>query len=352
MLRLHPLIRKEKVLTPRLSPGDEVIPRRSGFPAISSALRIRPASWSRVLRAVLLSLAMLSGVQPQLARGQDKANNIPQVATLAAISTANRQAPASLWDKLRPKQLRLRSAAALVVDRFGNKVYGKQVDKPMPIASITKLMTAMVILDSKLSLEEKITITKSDRDLLRLTGSRLRSGASLSRGELLTVALMASENRAASALARTFPGGNEFFVTRMNQKAESLGMTNSRFTDASGLDSGNVSTARELTRMVQAAFSYPFIRNATTRRSLQVRPYKRRGSLEYRNTNRLLRKSHWNIGLSKTGYINEAGRCLVMQTVIAEQPLVIVLLNSFGKLTPFGDSNRIRKWIEAGFGQS
>ena len=138
----------------------------------------------------------------------------------------------------------------------------------------------------------------------------------------------------------------------MNQKAESLGMTNSRFTDASGLDSGNVSTARELTRMVQAAFSYPFIRDATTRPSLQVSPYKRRGSLKYRNTNRLLRKSYWNIGLSKTGYINEAGRCLVMQTVIAEQPLVIVLLNSFGKLTPFGDSNRIRKWIEAGFSQS
>ncbi len=334
----------------RSTPANEMALHRFRLPAGRLSLRTFPVSWRAP--AVLLGIAVVWGAQPQIARGEDNAGGVPLVAALGSVSAAHRQAPPDVWEQLKPRKLRLRSASALIVDRFGNEVYGKRSDKPMPIASITKLMTAMVILDAELDLDEKITITKADRDLLRLTGSRLRMGATLSRGELLTLALMASENRAASALARTFPGGTQAFVSGMNRKAESLGMTNSRFTDASGLDSGNVSTAQDLTHMVQAAFRYPYIREATTVQKLQVKPYKRRGRLEYRNTNRLLRKSYWNIGLSKTGYINEAGRCLVMQAVIAEQPLVIVLLNSFGKLTPFGDSNRIRKWIEAGIGES
>ena len=253
-----------------------------------------------------------------------------------------------LWEQLDDRKLKLRSKAALVVDRHGNTLFERRSDRPMPIASVTKLMTAMVILDRKLPMREVITITKADRDLLRLTGSRLRAGAKLTRSELLTLALMSSENRAAAALARTFPGGNETFVEVMNRKAETLGMHDTRFADSSGLDAGNVSTAHDLARMVFAAMRYPAIRKATTRTQLTVRPWKKRGPLRYVNTNRLLRSKSWEIQVSKTGYINEAGRCLVMHTEFNGTPTVVVLLNSYGKLTPFGDANRVRKWIEKG----
>lgn len=252
------------------------------------------------------------------------------------------------WSKLNPKKLVLRSAAALVVDSHGNVVYAKESNKTLPIASITKLMTAMVILDSSLSMDEPIKINKQDRDLIQLTGSRLKYGATLPRRQMLQLALMASENRAANALGRTWPGGKKAFVRAMNKKARALGMQSARFADPAGLDPGNVASARDLVKMVQAASSYPFIRKATTTKSVSVRPYKRRGELRYGNTNRLLKNKAWTIQLSKTGYLNEAGRCLTMQARIADEPLVIVLLNSFGKLTPFGDSNRIRKWIESG----
>jgi D-alanyl-D-alanine endopeptidase (penicillin-binding protein 7) len=166
---------------------------------------------------------------------------------------------------------------------------------------------------------------------------------------MLQIALMASENRAASALGRTtFPGGTAAFLRAMNRKAGKLGMIHSRFTDPTGLNPGNRASPRDLVKMLQAAYRYPLIRKATTTRSMRVRPYPRRGPLTYRNTNRLLRKASWDIGVSKTGYINEAGRCLVVQTTIAGHSLYIVLLNAFGKLTPFGDSNRLRKWIKAG----
>lgn len=254
----------------------------------------------------------------------------------------------TLWDSLNPGKLKLRSESVLILDKSGHVVYAKQVDKPRPIASITKLMTAMVILDSDLSLDERITITKDDRDLLRLTGSRLKYGATLSRSELLQLALMSSENRAASALARTWPSGKQAFVKAMNDKAGALGMNNSHFKGPAGLDAGNVASARDVATMVRAAYGYPLIRKATTTRAASVHPYKGRGELRFGNTNRLLKNARWDIQLSKTGYINEAGRCLVMQTEIVHQPLVIVLLNSFGKLTPYGDSNRIRKWIEHG----
>ncbi|MGB5305631.1 MAG: serine hydrolase [Gammaproteobacteria bacterium] len=255
---------------------------------------------------------------------------------------------ADTWQALNPRQLKLKSAAALVMDRQGNEIYAKQVDTPMPIASITKLMTAMVILDAELPLQEKITISKDDRDLIRLTGSRLKYGATLTRKQLLQLMLLASENRAANALARTWPGGPDEFIRAMNSKADSLNMHASRFTDPAGLDAGNVATARDLVKLVRAARQYPLIHAATTTRTLSVRPYKGRGELRYVNTNRLLRNDAWEIQLSKTGYINEAGRCLTMQAEIADHPLTIVLLNAFGKLTPMGDSNRIRKWIQAG----
>jgi D-alanyl-D-alanine endopeptidase (penicillin-binding protein 7) len=241
----------------------------------------------------------------------------------------------------------LKSASAIVLDERGNLIYGKDVDTVRPIASITKLMTAMVVLDAGLDLEEKITITKADRDLIRLTGSRLEYGATLTRRELILLALMSSENRAATALGRTYPGGMSAFLDHMNRKARALGMVDSHFADPAGLRSDNVSTAADLAKMITAAQDYPLITESSTTPRMEVSPYVRRGPLVYGNTNRLLKNKSWNIELSKTGYINEAGRCLVMQANIEGEDVSIVLLNSFGKLTPFGDSNRLRKWMLA-----
>lgn len=241
----------------------------------------------------------------------------------------------------------LRSASALVVGAGDEVIYGKDIDTVRPIASITKLMTAMVVLDSGLDLDEKITVTKDDRDLIQLTGSRLEIGASLSRREMILLAIMSSENRAAAALGRNYPGGTKAFVAAMNEKAGRLGMSKSHFSDPAGLDVGNQSTARDLASMVKAAEAYALIRQASTTTRIEVRPYRGRGPLVYGNTNRLLKNKSWDISLSKTGYINESGRCLVMRAEIRGEPVYIVLLNSFGKLTPFGDSNRLRKWMLA-----
>jgi D-alanyl-D-alanine endopeptidase (penicillin-binding protein 7) len=305
------------------------------------------AQTTTALRGMKKKLVLLCCLSTALLVGGAGAARKPQ--QLAAISKDDSHAgTASPWSRLDPKRLKLRSVAALVMQPSGKVVYAKNAHNPLPIASITKLMTAMVILDSSVALDEVITITRDDRDLERLTGSRLKYGARLTREQLLRLALMASENRAASALARTWPGGKKAFVNAMNRKARTLGMTESHFAGPTGLDAGNVASARDVAKMVLAARGYPLIHSATTTRSMSVRPYKRRGEVRFANTNRLLRNRHWDIELSKTGYINEAGRCLVMQAQIADRPLVIVLLNSFGKLTPFGDSNRIRKWIENG----
>ena len=241
----------------------------------------------------------------------------------------------------------LQSASALVTDAKGNVIFGKDVDTIRPIASITKLMTAMVIVDGGQALDEKISITKDDRDTIQLTGSRLSYGAKLSRKDLLLLALMSSENRAASALGRNWPGGTAAFVKQMNMKARELGMTNSRFADPAGLNPGNQATARDLGKMISAAQGYAIIHQASTTTAMEVRPFSNRGPLNYVNTNRLLKNPNWDISLSKTGYLNESGRCLVMQAKIAGEPVFIVLLNSYGKLTPFGDSNRLRKWMLA-----
>jgi D-alanyl-D-alanine endopeptidase (penicillin-binding protein 7) len=241
----------------------------------------------------------------------------------------------------------LRSASALITDSSGHVIYSKDIATKRPIASITKLMTAMVTIDAKLDMQEKITITKEDRDLVRLTGSRLEFGATLTRLELIQIALMASENRAATALGRSYPGGMEKFVLQMNHKAAELGMADSQFADPAGLLADNISTASDLGKMVTAAGTYAQITESTTTLRKEVHPYASRGPLRYGNTNRLLKNKSWDIGLSKTGYINEAGRCLVMQANIEGEEVSIVLLNSFGKLTPFGDSNRLRKWMLA-----
>ena len=248
-------------------------------------------------------------------------------------------------------ELQLASAKALVLNQdTGAVLYAKSTDKITPIASVTKLMTAMVMLDAHQSMDEQISITAADVDTIKGTGSRLRVGTTLSRAELLQLALMSSENRAASALGRAYPGGEQAFVQAMNAKAAALGMTDSHFVEPTGLSSDNVSTAEDLARMVKAAYEYQEIRQVTTTPAQKVAMNGGRQPTEFRNTNVLVRKGEWNIGLSKTGYISEAGRCLVMQAEIAGQPLIIVLLDSWGKYTRIGDANRIRKWIESRVG--
>jgi len=242
----------------------------------------------------------------------------------------------------------LRSKAAIIVDSQGREIYSKDADSVRPIASITKLMTAMVIIDSGLDLDEKITVTKADRDLMQLTGSRLDYGATLSRRDMIMLAIMSSENRAAAALGRAYPGGTQQFVSAMNAQARLLGMSQSNFADPAGLNVDNTSTARDLMKLVRAASDYPLIHKASTTTRIEVRPWPDRGPLVYGNTNRLLKNASWTIELSKTGYLNEAGRCLAMLARINGEPVTIVLLDSFGKLTPFGDSNRLRRWMLSG----
>ena len=243
----------------------------------------------------------------------------------------------------------LKSSAALIIDQSeGTVLYGKNVDNVMPIASITKLMTAMVVLDAALPLDEQIVITKEDRDLVKGTTSRLRFGTALTRRELLQLALMASENRAAEALSRVYPGGTSVFVAAMNQKAVELGMWRTRFVDGTGLSSDNVSTPQDLTRMVAAAHQYPLIREFTTESRLTVHLANGQ-AMNYGNSNQLVSSPDWQIGVSKTGYISEAGRCLVMQAMIAGKPVIIVLLHSWGRLTRIGDANRIKRWMETRF---
>ncbi|MEO6117967.1 MAG: D-alanyl-D-alanine endopeptidase [Methylotenera sp.] len=243
--------------------------------------------------------------------------------------------------------LQLASVKALVINQLtGETLYAKNTNLSTPIASVTKLMTAMVMLDANLPMEDLLYITDEDVDNLKGTHSRLSVGTSLTRGELLQLALMASENRAAAALGRNYPGGIHTFISAMNHKAEALGMRSTHFFDATGLSSSNVSTAEDLVKMVNAAYHYPEIRQVTTTASQEITLYGRANPLNFVNTNALVRGGNWLIGLSKTGFINEAGRCLVMQAEISGQPMIIVLLDSEGKLSRIGDANRIRKWIE------
>jgi D-alanyl-D-alanine endopeptidase (penicillin-binding protein 7) len=250
---------------------------------------------------------------------------------------------------LDPAKLKLGSASALVIDPASHEtVYAKSPDEVVPIASITKLMTEMVVLDSHLDLDTTVTIDKDDFDYLKGSRSRLRMGTELTRRDLLQLALMASENRAASALARSYPGGTEAFVAAMNAKAQSLGMTHTSFHDSTGLTPLNVSTAHELAIMVGAAAEYPLIRTFTTTPSYYVEVQPTGRVLGFNNSNRLVGSDKWDIKLQKTGFINEAGRCLVMMAEIAKKPFVIVLLDSVGKYTRIADANRVKYWLETG----
>jgi D-alanyl-D-alanine endopeptidase (penicillin-binding protein 7) len=249
------------------------------------------------------------------------------------------------------RKIALRSSSALVQDvETGEVVIGKNADAVVPIASITKLMTAMVVLDRGLDLEEPIQLSREDAVAMKGSRSRLRTGLTLSRGDLMLIALMASDNRAAAALGVNYPGGLEAFVDAMNAKAALLEMNDSRFVEPTGLSPANVSTASDLAKLVSAAHDYPLIRDYSTksRASVKVQSGRRVQQLVYGNTNNLVRSKQWDIDLSKTGYISEAGRCLVMHLRLAEKDLIVVLLDSWGKYSRIGDANRIRKWLESG----
>jgi D-alanyl-D-alanine endopeptidase (penicillin-binding protein 7) len=250
------------------------------------------------------------------------------------------------------KKIALRSSSAIVQDAQTDEiVYAKNADTVVAIASITKLMTAMVVLDAALDLEEKIDLTREDAVRMKGSRSRLRTGLALKRGDLLLLALMSSDNRAAAALGVNYPGGLEAFVDAMNAKAAVLEMTETRFVEPTGLSPANVSTASDLARLVRAAHEYPVIREFSTKDRATVQVWNTKGRalrpMSYGNTNGLVRSKYWDIELSKTGYISEAGRCLVMQAQIAETPVIIVLLDSWGHMTRIGDANRIKKWMES-----
>jgi len=242
--------------------------------------------------------------------------------------------------------LDLNSSVALVVDQdSGEVLFSKNESAVLPIASLTKLMTGLVIADANLPMEEMITITRDDVDTYKGSGSRLPVGTTLSRGEMMHLSLMSSENRAAHALGRTFPGGMQQFVKLMNSKAQELGMKDTRFVEPTGLLSWNQSSASDLVTLVSAAYDRPILRQLSTSPSHQLDVGPR--TLQYQNSNRLIRNPEWDIGLQKTGYIAEAGRCLVMQTKIAGRKLIMVFLDSTGKLSRLQDAERVRRWVEA-----
>jgi len=241
--------------------------------------------------------------------------------------------------------LALRSSVALVIDQDKNEVLLSKNDSAvLPIASITKLMTGLVLSEAKLPMDEQITITQDDVDTEKGSSSRLRVGTTLARGELMHLALMSSENRAAHALGRTYPGGLNAFVEAMNQRAQLLGMKDTKYVEPTGLSPRNQSSAQDLARLVTVASQDKLLSELTTSPSYQVEVGRR--TMEFHTTNRLVKNPSWEIALQKTGYISEAGQCLVMSAKIAGRKLIMVFLDSAGKLSRIGDAERVRKWVE------
>jgi serine-type D-Ala-D-Ala endopeptidase (penicillin-binding protein 7) len=242
-------------------------------------------------------------------------------------------------------ELDLRSSVALVIDQDKGEVLLRKNDSAvLPIASITKLMTGLIVSEAKLPMDEAITITQEDVDTEKGSSSRLRVGSTLTRGELMHLALMSSENRAAHALGRTYPGGLNAFVEAMNQRAKLLGMNDTRYVEPTGLSSRNQSSAQDLARLVATASQDKMLSELSTSPGHQVEVGNR--TLQFNNTNRLVKNPAWDIGLQKTGYISEAGQCLVMQAKVAGRKLIMVFLDSAGKLSRIADAERVRKWVE------
>jgi D-alanyl-D-alanine endopeptidase (penicillin-binding protein 7) len=295
------------------------------------------------------STATAAAKKPVAQAQRNKVNVKPKAKTKAPVKARVDTRPsfgkvAGLHDV--SDELSLKSSVALVVDQETHEVLLSKNDSAvLPIASITKLMTALLINDAHLPMDEMISITQDDVDTEKGSRSRLQVGTSLARGELLHLALMASENRAAHALGRTYPGGLHHFVELMNQKAKDIGMTDTRFVEPTGLSSKNQSSAKDLVTLVQTAYREPVLRDLSTSDSHVVDVG--RHSLKYKTTNRLINNPSWDIGLQKTGYISEAGQCLVMQTKIAGRKLIMVFLDSAGKLSRIADAERVRRWVEA-----
>jgi D-alanyl-D-alanine endopeptidase (penicillin-binding protein 7) len=242
--------------------------------------------------------------------------------------------------------LMLRSNVAFVLDQTSSEVlFEKNANVALPIASITKLMTGLVVVQAGQDMDEMLTITDADVDRHKFTSSRLRVGARMTRANLLHIALMSSENRAAAALGRNYPGGITAFVQAMNTKAHELGMTDTHYVDSSGLSSQNVSSARDLARLVGVAHKEALLRQYTTDPNYIVEANGR--PMRFNNTNYLVAQPDWNIGLQKTGFINEAGRCLVMQAMIQGRNVIMVFLDSKGKMSRTADAGRMRRWLEA-----
>lgn len=289
--------------------------------------------------AAVANATSASATKPPIKRAAVKAR---KTVRYAAIPTYGQKA--GLHGE--PDALALRSSVALVVDQDTKEVLFRKNDQAvLPIASITKLMTGVLVSEAHLPMDEMLTITQDDVDTEKGSSSRLRVGTQLSRGELLHLALMSSENRAAHALGRTYPGGLANFVGLMNSKAKSLGMRDTSYVEPTGLSSKNQSSAQDLATLVNFAYNDATLRELSTSTGYQVAVGRR--TLQYNNTNRLVKNPEWDIGLQKTGYISEAGQCLVMQAKIAGRKLIMVFLDSAGKLSRIADAERVRRWVES-----
>lgn len=310
---------------------------------VAAKAATRDARSARSAKAPARAVASARGKAPAMRVSLRKpAVAAAALAAPAAVLADEPDAPLALDGNGMPV---LGSSAFYVINqRTGEVLLERNAAEVLPIASITKLMTAMVVLDAGQSLSEPVVISEEDIDQLKGTGSRLALGTTLSREEMLQLALMSSENRAASSLARHYPGGEAAFVEAMNVKARLLGLWNTRFHDSTGLNPANVSSPRDLAKMVAASASYPLIREFSTAHERYVPVHGR--MLRFGNTNSLVRSPEWTISVSKTGYISEAGRCLVMQTWLHQQPVVMVLMDSYGRYTRTADAKRVRKWLE------
>jgi D-alanyl-D-alanine endopeptidase (penicillin-binding protein 7) len=248
-----------------------------------------------------------------------------------------------------PSKLHLASGSALLIDLNTNQeLYSSHADRVVPIASVTKLMTAMVVLDAKLPMDEMLTMTIANNPEMKGVYSRVRLGSQLDRRETLLITLMSSENRAANSLANAYPGGYPAFIRPMNAKARSLGMAHTRYVEPTGLSTQNVSTARDLAKLLMASRKYPMLSELSTTREKTVAFRKPNYTLGFRNTDHLVNKSNWDIKLTKTGFTNEAGHCLVLLTRMDNRPVAMVILDAFGKYTHFADASRMRQWLETG----
>ena len=324
--------------------------------------------WWAGLGALALVLAGALSAGPVEAAGKSKQERAAEGASRSAKSARATRKPAAKpvrrVAKVVPERpslgqiqglhraddpLDLKSSVALVIDQDTDQVlFSKNPQAVLPIASITKLMTALVVTEAALPEDELLSISQDDVDTEKGSRSRLRVGTELTRGEMMHLALMSSENRAAHALGRHYPGGLPAFVAAMNRKAVQLGMTDTHYVEPTGLSSSNRSSAHDLTLLVKAAYGHPNIRELSTSPEAQVAIGRRQ--MQFVNTNRLVNNPTWEIGLQKTGYISEAGRCLVMQAELAGRKLIMVLLDSAGKYSRLGDAERIRRWVTAGGG--